>query len=206
MQIIWGCAVRLDELARDTAKFALKAFEALYPDPALVFLSALSRPPGNLAEALSAATPARAFPGSTAATTKVAGAKLDLGKTQADGVLQLPEVREVTKGSLVLVLKKRTRATVEGIVLGRAPGHDYCLPASTVSRAHARFVSTPRGWTVTDLGSSNGTFVDGRRLEPHAPEVLVDGALVAFGADTQAKFFTTVALHGLLKLHRSGVL
>jgi len=33
-----------------------------------------------------------------------------------------------------------------------------------VSRRHARLDRTAEGWRLTDLGSSNGTFVNGRRI------------------------------------------
>jgi pSer/pThr/pTyr-binding forkhead associated (FHA) protein len=91
-------------------------------------------------------------------------------------------------------------------VLGRAPGNDYCLPSSTISKTHAVFLKTPEGWTITDLGSSNGTLVDGRRLSPQKPEILADNALISLGSETQAKFFTPMALFGFLKLFLSGML
>jgi ABC transport system ATP-binding/permease protein len=51
------------------------------------------------------------------------------------------------------------------VVLGRDPTCDVVLEDLLVSRAHARVVRGPGGWTVEDLGSRNGTFVDGARVE-----------------------------------------
>lgn len=46
--------------------------------------------------------------------------------------------------------------------VGRALDNDVVLDAErTVSRQHAEFVSGPDGWSVRDLGSQNGTFVNG---------------------------------------------
>jgi transcriptional regulator of acetoin/glycerol metabolism len=51
------------------------------------------------------------------------------------------------------------------IVLGSAPDADLRLSDSSVSRAHARLVAFPDGVEVTDLGSKNGTFAAGLRIE-----------------------------------------
>ncbi|WP_018656400.1 DUF1707 and FHA domain-containing protein [Actinomadura flavalba] len=50
------------------------------------------------------------------------------------------------------------------IVVGRAPGCHFLLTDVTVSRVHAEIRRTPDGWTITDLGSMNGTRVNGRRI------------------------------------------
>ncbi|PJE93805.1 peptide-binding protein [Streptomyces carminius] len=48
--------------------------------------------------------------------------------------------------------------------IGRAPGSMLRLNDGTVSRTHAQLHSSVRGWTLRDLGSSNGTWVNGRRV------------------------------------------
>lgn len=48
--------------------------------------------------------------------------------------------------------------------IGRAPGSVLRLSDETVSRTHAQLHSSARGWTLRDLGSSNGTWVNGRRV------------------------------------------
>jgi predicted component of type VI protein secretion system len=50
------------------------------------------------------------------------------------------------------------------IVVGRE-GADLSLPDEQISRRHAAVRSVDGGIEVEDLGSLNGTFVDGRRLE-----------------------------------------
>ncbi|MCC6785653.1 MAG: FHA domain-containing protein [Planctomycetes bacterium] len=47
-------------------------------------------------------------------------------------------------------------------VLGRASGCDVVVPESYVSKRHAKILA---GLVVVDLGSSNGTHVDGKRIE-----------------------------------------
>ncbi len=52
-----------------------------------------------------------------------------------------------------------------GMIIGReAGGHEYLSSHMTVSRKHAR-VSYNGTWTIEDINSSNGTYVNERRLE-----------------------------------------
>jgi serine phosphatase RsbU (regulator of sigma subunit) len=59
-------------------------------------------------------------------------------------------------------------------VLGRQADSTICLAAKAVSRQHAQILHREDGFYVEDLGSSNGTFVNGRRLGPHAPARLTE--------------------------------
>ena len=50
-------------------------------------------------------------------------------------------------------------------VLGRGDDADLVLRDPSVSRAHARLTPEAEGWRLIDLGSSNGCFVGGERVE-----------------------------------------
>jgi ABC transport system ATP-binding/permease protein len=50
------------------------------------------------------------------------------------------------------------------VVLGRDSGVDIQIDSPGISRRHARLVQESDGYRVEDLGSSNGTFVNGQRL------------------------------------------
>lgn len=59
-----------------------------------------------------------------------------------------------------------TDLRVEGpAVLGRGEDADLRLRDPSVSRAHARLTPEAEGWRLIDLGSSNGCFVGGARVE-----------------------------------------
>ena len=49
------------------------------------------------------------------------------------------------------------------IVAGRVEGNDVVLPNSSISKRHTRIERSGEEFFVTDLGSTNGTWVDGRR-------------------------------------------
>src|SRR5947209_5030345 len=51
----------------------------------------------------------------------------------------------------------------DGAVLGRVARADLVLADPTVSSEHARVSRIGRAWVVTDLGSTNGTRVNGTR-------------------------------------------
>ncbi len=54
--------------------------------------------------------------------------------------------------------------------------------ANGVSRRHATLRYASGQWTITDLGSANGTFVNDKALTPHTPMVLPEGSVVRLGA------------------------
>ncbi|MFH1830103.1 MAG: PEGA domain-containing protein [Pseudomonadota bacterium] len=49
-------------------------------------------------------------------------------------------------------------------IIGRAPGNEIRLEDQSVSRQHAEISKSPSGWFVKDLGSKNGTMVNGKPL------------------------------------------
>lgn len=51
------------------------------------------------------------------------------------------------------------------VVIGRRPDCDVRVPVEGVSRQHCELVATADAVTVKDLGSSNGTYVNGERVE-----------------------------------------
>lgn len=67
----------------------------------------------------------------------------------------------------------------EALELGREPDNDAMLPDPKVSRHHARIQRDGERYVLADLGSSNGTFVNGERVA--APARLEDGDVIMIG-------------------------
>jgi hypothetical protein len=63
----------------------------------------------------------------------------------------------------------------DGMRIGRSRENDVVLRDARVSRRHARVKADGAAFVIEDLGSSNGTFLDGRRVERAllAPETTV---------------------------------
>ena len=55
----------------------------------------------------------------------------------------------------------------QSLIIGRDPHCHLVLPDPTVSARHAQITLTPSGYLLTDLGSRNGTWVNGRRVQRH---------------------------------------
>ena len=78
-------------------------------------------------------------------------------------------------------------AIVRGeLYIGREPEHGISLPHDrAVSRVHCKLVEIGDSALVIDLGSTNGTFVDGVRVKEH---LLSDGEKIRVGQTSVLKF------------------
>ncbi|WP_246846469.1 FHA domain-containing protein [Humibacter ginsenosidimutans] len=105
---------------------------------------------------------------------------------QAAGVT--PEEREainaLPSGSALLIVRRgpnsgaRFLLDADVTTTGRHPDADIFLDDVTVSRRHAEFIRHGTAFEVRDLGSLNGTYFDGVRVES---AMLADGAEVQVG-------------------------
>lgn len=94
-------------------------------------------------------------------------------------------VNALPSGAALLVVRRgpdlgaRFLLDQDHTVAGRHPAVDIFLDDVTVSRRHAEFGRSGTKFTVRDLGSLNGTYLDGERIE--AEVTLTDGAEVQVG-------------------------
>lgn len=79
----------------------------------------------------------------------------------------------------------RILETEQPVALGRHSDNAILLTSDSVSSHHATVTSREDGWYVQDLGSSNGTRVNGAPIEE---ALLTDGDRLSFG-DFQAIFY-----------------
>lgn len=64
------------------------------------------------------------------------------------------------------------------MVVGRLASCDVCLADANTSRQHAAFVREGAGWAIEDLGSTNGTLLNGKRVDSAR---LIDGDVIVVG-------------------------
>ncbi|MEH0845448.1 FHA domain-containing protein [Micromonospora sp. CPCC 205711] len=65
------------------------------------------------------------------------------------------------------------------LVIGRAPTADIAVPDPHLSRRHAEVRLTDAGAVLVDLASTNGTWLNDRRIS--GPEPLCDGDVIRLG-------------------------
>ena len=106
--------------------------------------------------------------------------------TYGDGLSPADQaaVDALPPGSALLVVRRgpnsgsRFLLDADVTTAGRHPESDIFLDDVTVSRRHAEFVRTGPGFTVRDVGSLNGTYVNRERIED---TVLAGGDEVQIG-------------------------
>lgn len=75
---------------------------------------------------------------------------------------------------------------VTGDIIGRnGVGREYLSAIPTVSRVHCSVTQDSRGWVLIDIGSTNGTWVNGERIT--APTPINDGDIVGLSQGCQLK-------------------
>ena len=120
----------------------------------------------------------------------------DTSPEEMDAIAALPS------GSALLVVRRGPNAGARFLLdadlttVGRHPEADIFLDDVTVSRRHAEFLRHGTAFEVKDLGSLNGTYFDGVRI---------DTALLSDGAEVQVgKFRLTFYASRLDLAHLAG--
>lgn len=103
------------------------------------------------------------------------------GETAHEGAIPAGAEPVASSKPVVVLVREADGATYmlpdAPVVLGRSQTCDITIAGnSALSRRHARL--DPVGLTLTDLGSANGTFVDGARLSPQVSTPLAIGAML----------------------------
>ncbi|MGR9108074.1 MAG: FHA domain-containing protein [Gammaproteobacteria bacterium] len=91
------------------------------------------------------------------------------------GPVQQPEPKTSNKPA-------RPNGDSQTIVIGRSPECDVIIDSPVVSGRHTSLSPEPEGWVLRDLGSTNGTFINGERLV--GPILLREGDRIAIAAFT----------------------
>lgn len=121
----------------------------------------------------------------TSTQLSTAAPSIGLGEDRLSAVSR-PTYLVVISGGLPGALH---RLGPQGTNLGRARENGIRFADLGVSRVHASVVVDGQGeaW-ITDLASTNGTFLNGERLPAKAPRRLRDGDRVRFGPTVLVKF------------------
>ena len=77
-------------------------------------------------------------------------------------------------------LSSTTRKGAECII-GRSPDSDLVLDSNDVSRYHGKFFYHSGNYYFSDLGSKNGTIINGKLLEQNRSQILKNGDVIRIG-------------------------
>ncbi|GAB4508499.1 MAG: hypothetical protein OHK0046_01130 [Anaerolineae bacterium] len=121
--------------------------------------------------------------------------EIDLSNVQELVDETAPEITHINKRELVMVVRGMVERLMlyDGmtIILGRGTGEDdtiyqvdlrpYDASQRGVSRQHASIDMHDGTLYLTDLGSTNGTWLAGKRIEPHQPAPINKGDEIILG-------------------------
>ncbi len=112
---------------------------------------------------------------------------------------ELGNVPATKRTVVVAAIQKRGESPFQDrISVGRARNSDVVIRHSSVSKLHAHFRKAPDGLTLTDVGSHNGTKIEGTALVPHRPEAVRPGMTIVVGA-IQARVIDSKRAFDLLR-------
>ena len=129
----------------------------------------------------------RLHAGSFRVTARMEDPGDDVGTAPLQSTQIMPEPELPVRDRAQPALSGRTRLDLPGAScyididtasIGRGLDNDVVVEDPRVSRHHARLQRGARGWDLSDLGSTNGTFVNGKRIL-HSP--LTPGDVISLG-------------------------
>lgn len=92
------------------------------------------------------------------------------------------QAEEVERASRLVVINGKNKGTIHALkdtfTVGRAETNSFPLADPKVSRRHSQIKRKGKDYVIIDLKSSNGTFVNGERVDEH---VLSDGDEIQIG-------------------------
>ena len=119
----------------------------------------------------------------------------------AKSLEDLVDAEDQTSAPEVISIEKQQAVFETMITCGRAKNNDIVIQEVGLSRFHAWFSyrASDKRWCVADATSSNGTFVNGNRLEPDKPQPLNDGDRIGFSPQVLFRFFSPRGFREMLR-------
>ncbi|MEZ6183521.1 MAG: FHA domain-containing protein [Planctomycetota bacterium] len=135
-------------------------------------------------------------------------------ESQQDFVTRYPypvmveEPEDGTPGQLAYRVCPADRERNDGAVtLGRKQHQDIVVNDGMVSSLHAQFTlefdaNDERQFFFEDLGSSNGSWINGEKVEPNQPRQIQNKDTLRLGPNVVLKFYTSPGIYLFLKFYR----
>lgn len=112
---------------------------------------------------------------------RVSAALAEADEDDEGPAVRLPDARTGAQGLATVTVGDIAHDVAlhgEEVLVGRVAESQIRLSDANVSRRHAAFKRVPDGWAIHDLGSTNGTRVNGREIDEAR---LTDGDVIEIG-------------------------
>lgn len=100
-------------------------------------------------------------------------------------------VRRQAAVASIYYMKTGERITIDKntFVIGKGADSDFVISNSAISRSHAKIVNQDGKFYIVDTQSTNGTYINGKVIEPNKSIEIKNGDLLRF-SNEELKFFT----------------
>ena len=120
----------------------------------------------------------------------------DVLEAQKQGIVPA----DVLEARVIEIKERKERTSPPNVTIGRAAQNDIILYNKMVSKAHAylEISETGEGSCLVDVGSKNGTFLNGSEILANHSYQLNDGDEISFGPETTVVYFSSKTFHEFL--------
>jgi hypothetical protein len=125
----------------------------------------------------------------------------DAGSVASPVTVSLPSVESLRYVGRVAFLAKRPGTPLRHMVcLGRTATNDLVVSIRNISKFHGYFRGSGEAWVFVDHGSTTGTLLNDRPLEPHAQTAIRDGDRLRFGLELRALYLLPHSLYAQMRV------
>ena len=107
---------------------------------------------------------------------------------------------DILEARVIEIKERKESTTPSHVTIGRAAQNDIILYNKMVSKDHAYLEISQKGGncSLVDVGSKNGTLLNGDELTPNKTYPLRDGDEISFGPETKVVYFSSRTFHDFL--------
>ena len=107
---------------------------------------------------------------------------------------------EMLQARVIEIKKRKIKPAKDIITIGRSANNDIIIYNRMVSKSHGHLYinSFDGACYLVDLNSTNGTYINNNRIEPHENHKLINADEISFGLETKLIYFSARALHTIL--------
>jgi len=117
-------------------------------------------------------------------------------RAQKQGVV----LGDILEARVIEIKERKEGAGSSQVTIGRAAQNDIILYNKMVSKDHAYLEIPEKGGncSLVDVGSKNGTLLNGDEVTPNKTYPLSDGDEISFGPETKVVYFSSRTFHEFL--------